>query len=335
MANADIYASSSYQLYKRLFLNKLPNLPNVHLVPVANLSGIPFDALVIDSVVGKNFRQLPYWIHSKNINVWSSLYEFSERNKNAYKASNYLAAAPKFEGEASKEMLAMRSADRSFLVSLPGAQKEVEQSAKFFQNPKLLTQQTATEALFKTHLAESDIIHLATHALLDDDPLKSRLFFGETDSTEQDGILYAQELMAMDINAKLAILSACNTGSGKAHYSEGHQSLAYAFAYGGCPNVLMTYWNSSDEASSTIITNFVEGISQGKTLSNSLNNAKKKFLTQSDEIMANPYYWSGFGIFGNLDAQVEIEQNEPLTWAWWLLMLIPVVFILAKKVLAK
>ncbi|MCB0737726.1 MAG: CHAT domain-containing protein [Bacteroidetes bacterium] len=333
--NADLYALSSHQLYKRLFLNKLPNLPNVHLVPVANLANIPFDALVVDSVSNKNFKQLPYWIKTTNVKVWSSLYEFNERNKNSFSASNYLAAAPKFEGEASKEMLAMRSADRSFLVNIPGAQKEVEQSSKFFQNAKLLTEQFATETLFKAHLAEYDIIHLATHALLDDDPLKSRLFFGETDSAEQDGVLFAQELMAMDINAKLAILSACNTGSGKAHYSEGRQSLAYAFAYGGCPNVLMTYWNSSDHASSSIITSFVEGISQGKSLSNSLNNAKMHFLEQSDEIMANPYYWSGFGIFGNLDAQVKMAQNQNTSWKWWFLALIPLLIFALRKALLR
>ena len=66
----------------------------------------------------------------------------------------------------------------------------------------------------------------------DDDPLYSLLAFSdvEEDSIE-DNRLYAYEIYNLKLNAEMAVLSACNSGTGKMQKGEGMMSLARGFIF--------------------------------------------------------------------------------------------------------
>ena len=77
------------------------------------------------------------------------------------------------------------------------------------------TDQSATEQNFKRNADRFRIIHLATHAMIDNqNPAKSRLLFNIDPVSGEDGILYSYELYGINLNAGLVTLSACNAGFG-------------------------------------------------------------------------------------------------------------------------
>jgi CHAT domain-containing protein len=73
--------------------------------------------------------------------------------------------------------------------------------------------------------------YLATHGVLDNrDPLNSYLLLTKTEGeTENDGLLHAREIIDLNLDADLAVLSACETGNGKISPSEGIIGMTWTF----------------------------------------------------------------------------------------------------------
>ncbi len=70
----------------------------------------------------------------------------------------------------------------------------------------------------------------------------------------------------MEIPADLAVLSACETGYGKLEWGEGIMSLARAFAYAGCPSIVMSHWLVDDKASAQLMDHFYRYLSEGASV---------------------------------------------------------------------
>lgn len=185
---------------------------------------------------------------------------------------------------------------------------------------------TASEQLFKEYAPNYDIIHLATHAIIDDvHPMNSRLLFSlnedsvqnanSPDESAQDGNLYAWELYNMQLNAQMAVLSACNTGFGKLQRGEGVMSLGRAFAYAGCPSIIMSLWPAQDQATADIMVNFYQGLSAGMTKDEALQKAKLKYLENTDELFAHPFYWASFVVQGD---SAPLNTPYGMFSYWWL-----------------
>src|SRR2546430_6500337 len=66
---------------------------------------------------------------------------------------------------------------------------------------------------------------------------------GEAPPTENDGIVTAEEVSALNLEGTwLVTLSACNTGGGVAKTGEGVLGLRRGFVQAGAKNLLMTLW---------------------------------------------------------------------------------------------
>jgi tetratricopeptide (TPR) repeat protein/CHAT domain-containing protein len=82
---------------------------------------------------------------------------------------------------------------------------------------------------------------------------------GETPPTENDGIVTAEEVGALNLQGTwLVTLSACNTGVGEAKSGEGVLGLRRGFIQAGAKNLLMTLWPISDETTVEIMAQFYE-----------------------------------------------------------------------------
>jgi CHAT domain-containing protein len=82
---------------------------------------------------------------------------------------------------------------------------------------------------------------------------------GEIPDAENDGILMAQEVGALNLqNTWLVVLSACDTGIGEARSGEGVLGLRRGFVQAGAQNLLMTLWPISDKWSVDIMKAFYE-----------------------------------------------------------------------------
>lgn len=189
------------------------------------------------------------------------------------------------------------------LSDLPWSKIEISQAAKIFSG-KIFFEDQASEKNFKTYSPQAAIVHLATHAEINDTAaLYSKFIFTENKDSTEDNLLYTYELYNMKLNSELAILSACNTGTGKLVHGEGIMSLARGFRYAGCRNIMMSLWQVDDKATSLIIEYFFQNIAKGMGKSEALQSAKLQYLNNAHPAKAAPYYWAGLILIGD---------NEPL-----------------------
>lgn len=223
------------------------------------------------------------------------------------------------------------------LPRLPWTREEVRRVAAVIPDATILVGREASEQRLVT-LAESgalrefDTIHLATHALVDDErPERSALVLsrvGLPDPYEaivagtriEDGLLTAKEIVReWNLEADLVTLSGCQTGLGKQTAGEGYIGLAHAFLQAGARSLLVSLWKVEEEATALLMTRFYENLTgryaderegrRGEPMSKAaaLREAKRwlrRYTRQSAsdgeiyEPFRHPCYWSGFVLIG-------------------------------------
>ena len=200
-------------------------------------------------------------------------------------------------------------------------------------NGKQYLKEMATESNFREAAGQFGMIHLATHALVDDkDPKQSRLVFNLVGDSLNDGYLHVHEIVSLDLNAQIVTLSACNTGFGKIKRGEGVMSLSRAFAYAGVPATVVSLWPASDKSTPELMKYFYQNLKDGQSKDVALNNARKQYLATAKGKARHPFYWGGFVLIG--DERPIVGENKwllPVTTFAGLLVLIGVVFLRRRK----
>lgn len=327
-----IYREAAYLLYQQLLEKPLAMVPDavntLLLIPDGTLGHIPFEILLDQLPEGNDYRNWPYLLQKYRVSYAYSgtlLLEQARQSKNpapkffAGFAARYPADAYALEDSMSLGY-PLISQLRSGGLPLPGARKEVEAITDIMEGDAFLGNRSS-ESQFKRVANEYAILHLAMHALTEDEnPLYSRLLFTPGADAENDGFLHAAELYNMDLNAQLAVLSACNTGFGKLLQGEGLMSLSLAFSYAGCPSLVMSLWRVPDQATSAIMVAFYAGLKEGQAKDVALREAKLQYLTsvQAPEL-AHPYYWAGFIPSGDMSPVVRQQSY------WEILLLVSLV----------
>jgi CHAT domain-containing protein len=180
---------------------------------------------------------------------------------------------------------------------------------------KSITGNRATETTFKKNASENKILHLAMHTIIDNEfPMYSKLVFSATKDTTDDGFLNTYELYNLDLKTPLLVLSACNTGYGKLMKGEGIISLARGFIYAGCPSMVITLWSVADRSSSDLMQLFYRNLNQKQNIDKSLQNAKIKYIQNSDQRMSHPYYWAGYIQTGKTIPVIKTKTHKLYVW---------------------
>ena len=198
------------------------------------------------------------------------------------------------------------------------SRQEVENVSRHFNGHSFFGDE-ATESQFKKSLGSHRILHLATHSEIDDEnPLNSRLLLSKQSDSDEDGILFTHEIHNLPLQARLAVLSSCNTGVGKQVNGEGVMSLAHAFAMAGCPSVVMTLWQVDDRATSKLISHFYEHLQHHTSIDVALQKAKLDYIENHDKQLAAPFYWASFNAWGTV-APLQPENVSSPSQVRWLL----------------
>ncbi len=208
--------------------------------------------------------------------------------------------------------LAVANLFRSAYGALPGAKQEVLKISEL-TDAVVWLDSAATEENFKEVAPKYDILHMALHGMLDEEsPILSRLLF-HRDSVH-NGELNAYEIYDLDLDANLAVLSACNTASGRLEAGEGILSLSRAFAFAGVPNLIASLWRADDDASGKIMVDFYRNLQRGLTKDEALRGAKLDFLrAQKSETYRHPYFWAAYVLIGeNISAVTPSFPTIPL-----------------------
>ena len=285
------------------------------IIPDDALWLVPFDLLLYDKVKNKkdiNFgpQQLPYLLNKFAISYAHSskfLYKDLFRSKKETDLP-FLGFAPEFSGEvvASKSCFSSNLS----LSKLAFNQVELEEIAQHFEGQPFYGFEANKKQFIQT-APRADIIHLSTHACLNkEDPMQSRIFFANED------YLTTEEIYDLDIQAKMVVLSACQTGLGQIYKGEGMISLARAFAQAGCPSITMSLWSVVDETTSQIMINYYENLDDGINKSRALQKAKLSYLEEQPKAKQHPYYWAAFIPLGDVSP---IEESTFGGMTFWLL----------------
>ena len=150
-------------------------------------------------------------------------------------------------------------------------------------------------------LANYQIIHFATHGLLDPvNPELSGIVLSLYDQKgkEKDGFLRLQDIFNLNLPAELVVLSACETGLGENVKGEGLVGLTRGFMYAGARRVVVSLWSVNDLATSELMTKFYQKILQEKQNPvTALREAQLEMWKSSDK--RSPYYWAAFTVQGD------------------------------------
>ncbi len=286
------------------------------IIPDGSLWLVPFELLLFDPVENKAIdfspHNLPYLI-----NKYAISYANSSKlllNKRAQEQETTLIPFAGFAPEFQGKELASRScfSENTILGQLGFNQIELEGIAPYFDGEVRLGK-NATKKAFVNLVSNAEILHLSTHACLNkDDPMDSRIFFADQQ------YMTTEDIYALDINAKMAVLSACQTGLGQIYNGEGVISLARAFAQAGCPSVTMSLWPAADEATSQIMIDYYENLDNGINKSKALQKAKLKYLEEQPKAKQHPYYWAAFVHLGDLSP---IQSSGSSDMKFWLFLL--------------
>lgn len=306
LENSYRMGEKGYELYKDLKLNvpEVINCPNLILIPDEILEYLSFDALVatLPDEGSCNYKKLDFLINHHVLAYGYSGNLFFSENKSNSGSKKVLAISPDYQ-KVNKTLNDTAKNDISEIYNklypLVNSEEEVNYALEIYGGKKIVGSE-ATERNFKTLAGNYSILHFAMHTIINDEnPLASKLIFESSNDSLEDGFLNTYEIYNLELNADLAVLSACNTGSGKISGGEGIMSMARGFIYAGVPGIIMTLWAVEDYSSTSIIKGFYDNLKQGKKKDVALHDAKLNFLSNSDQINAHPYFWAAYVHIGN------------------------------------
>jgi len=269
----------------------------VYIIPDDILHYLPFELLTIDNAYLLEKTTIGYASALSFIKANSDLEKPNHKRHLALFAPSYNHFAP------TDEQLAVRGEP----YYLEGTIKEVKGIRHMFSNSDMFINDDATKQSFLELSNDYTILHLSMHSFIDDEDAElSSLVF--TDGTE-DYELYISELYGLNLNAYLAVLSACNTGVGELKTGSGVVSMNTAFISAGVPSVLSSLWSAPDLSTQKIMISFYEHLKSGSPKDLALKNAKLEYLKNTDDTnLKHPYYWAGFVLSG--DTTPLIESNN-------------------------
>ena len=145
------------------------------------------------------------------------------------------------------------------LRRLPGARTEAHLAAARLGCDAPLTEEAATEDAVRRLLPDRAVLHLATHGWLDEvGPYASSLVLARRDS------LVVAELVGLHLGARLAVLSACDTGRGAATLGGDVVGLSRALLAAGVPQTVVSLWPVDDRTACVTMAAFYDALRRGE-----------------------------------------------------------------------
>ncbi|MEG5032506.1 tetratricopeptide repeat protein [Microcoleus sp. AT3-D2] len=180
------------------------------------------------------------------------------------------------------------------LSPLPGAEAEAIAIAPLL-NTQAITGAQGTKAAIVQKMPQASIIHLATHGLLDDvRGLGSAIALAPSGS--DDGLLTAEEIFDMKLQASLVVLSACNTGEGRIT-GDGVIGLSRALISAGVPSVIVSLWAVPDAPTSELMQSFYQNLQNNPDKAQALRQA----MLTTMKTHPQPRNWAAFTLIGEAE----------------------------------
>jgi CHAT domain-containing protein len=181
------------------------------------------------------------------------------------------------------------------LPRLPASRTEAQGVAAITSSSQLLLGASASEAAFK-RLARPGVrvLHLATHAVVSDGGLDGSTLALSAGAGE-DGEVGVTEIVRLDLDADLVVLSACRTAGGRILWGEGLQGLTAPFLEAGARNVLATRWPVRDSELLPLMTSLYMQLGAGASVGDAVRRVRLDALARGD----GPRRWASLQLTGD------------------------------------
>jgi CHAT domain-containing protein len=254
----------------------------VIVVPGEGLYGLNLETLIVPEPTPH------FWIEDVTISMANSL--------------TLVSAGNEAHRDEQKSLLLMgtpESPNPDFPALAQGPVEMQKVSAHFAEAKReVLLGRQATPAAYVSAAPERfAYVHFVAHGTASlTRPLDSAVILsGREDSYK----LYAREIVAHRLRARLVTISACNGAGTRAYAGEGLVGLAWAFLRAGARNVIASLWEVSDAPSTTqLMDALYEGLDRGEDPATALRNAKLRILkSNSNTVFRKPFYWAPFQLY--------------------------------------
>ncbi|MCI0453044.1 MAG: CHAT domain-containing protein [Candidatus Latescibacteria bacterium] len=214
---------------------------------------------------------------------------------------------------------------------LQGARREINRLASRYRNVERL--RAPDRDAFIDAMAHHDVVHVASHVRVDAErPWHSGILIteagaddGSTELAEAraaasqgeaaatasvegaralpvDPYARAAQIASAQSDARLVVLSGCESALGRATQGEGVLGVAAAFFAAGARSLVASIWEVDDGVTADLMERFYNQLSDGKSVAPALRAAQLEVR----EDRPHPFYWAGFVLIGDGDVTVRL-----------------------------
>jgi len=296
-------AAKLYELLIKPAQAQLKGKTNLVIVPDDKLWDLPFQALLTSA--NRFLIEDAVIAYAPSLTVLREMTGRRRNPKSDPPSATLLALGNPLLGQVTIERARLGLRDER-LEPLPEAEQEVKALEKLYKpaRSKVYVGAEAREDRVKAEAGGARVLHFATHGMLNNvSPMYSHLAFAQGDKGE-DGLLEAWELMQLDLQADLAVLSACETARGHFGAGEGMIGLTWALFVAGVPTTVVSQWKVESASTRDLMVHFHRAL-RTRALEDRARQTKAEALRQAAlKLMKNPetshpFYWAGFVLIGN------------------------------------
>jgi CHAT domain-containing protein len=172
----------------------------------------------------------------------------------------------------------------------PQAEEVAQELRRLYRGAKALRGTNATAANVLQELPQADIFEFAGHAV-------TREHGGElvVQGKSEAEMISGTTLAGLRLpRTRLAVLSACSTGSGR-DPDRDPNGLVRALLNAGADRVIATRWDVDSKATAEGMMLFYRSYKAGATEAEALRTAREKLRSRNE--YAHPYFWAGVELF--------------------------------------
>jgi CHAT domain-containing protein/tetratricopeptide (TPR) repeat protein len=183
------------------------------------------------------------------------------------------------------------------LRQIPRA-KEAAEAIAATLGTEAISGENATKVAILDRMLNTRIVHLSAHGLLDDfqgSGIPGAIILAPSGDTD-DGALNAAEILKLELDSELVVLSACSTGGGKIT-GDGVIGLSRCFVLAGVPSIIVSLWNMGAISAKLLMTEFYQNLARGENRAAALRCA----MLTTKARFPSPIAWAAFTLIGETE----------------------------------
>ncbi len=183
------------------------------------------------------------------------------------------------------------------LRQIPRA-KEAAEAIAATLGTEAISGEKATKVAILHRMLNTRIVHLSAHGLLDDfqgSGIPGAIILAPSGDTD-DGALNAAEILKLQLDSELVVLSACSTGGGKIT-GDGVIGLSRCFIRAGVPSIIVSLWNMGAISAKLLMTEFYQKLARGENRAAALRCA----MLTTKARFPSPIAWAAFTLIGETE----------------------------------